>query len=152
MQYKIILSTLFASSVMAAPIKSRATSHSNQLTFAYSTNTPGNEFSSVTFSSNQYSITGGQPWGGVSTSYGDDIQGAGSMVITVQAGRKDTIAPAHFFAANADIFLGDDAMSSGLPSELNFAFTGVLTLNGDSYNIVIGQGSNAEGNNWWIGA
>jgi hypothetical protein len=151
MQYKIILISLFTS-VLAAPIvKSRATSHSNQLTIAFSTNPGPQQFQNVAFtSSNEYSITGGQPWGGVSTSYGEDIQGAGSMVITVEAGRHDSTAPAQFFLANANGFFGANSFSSA-PSELNFAFTGVLTIDGSSYDIVIGQGSNSEGNDWWIG-
>jgi hypothetical protein len=146
----------------------------------FSTNPGPQQFQNVAFtSSNEYSITGGQPWGGVSTSYGDDIQGAGSMVIrsssswisfseridfsfsktiseidfssdTVEAGRHDSTAPAQFFLANANGFFGANSFSSP-PSELNFAFTGVVLIDESSYDIVIGQANNSEGNDWWIG-
>jgi hypothetical protein len=48
--------------------------------------------------------------------------------------------------------------ASGGPSELNFTFSGTLTLNGDQFpNFNIGQGSKGGGigtdsnNNWWVG-
>lgn len=109
--------------------------------------------------SGQYSITGGQPWGGVVSGPGGS-GGLPAVLITAQAGRKGSSGPAQWFMSNAQggqlisDFGGDD---SG-PSNLNFAFTGTLTigaLDGSStvynYDLVIGQGHVTTVNNWWIG-
>jgi len=94
-----------------------------------------------------YSITGGQPWGGVSTS-----QSGGPIVINVQAGRSGTSGPADWFNARTSMPIGNDVTIGGQPSELNFAFSGTLTVNGASYPVVFGQGHDSEGqNNWWLG-
>jgi hypothetical protein len=37
------------------------------------------------------------------------------------------------------------------PSELNFAYSGTITIDGNSYTIVIGQGNSFGRNNWWVG-
>jgi len=37
------------------------------------------------------------------------------------------------------------------PSELNFAITGTITIDGTGYPITIGQGSTGSSNNWWVG-
>ncbi len=62
------------------------------------------------------------------------------MIFMVGWSREITI-----FLANANGLFGANSFSSA-PSKLNFAFTGILTIDGSSYDIVIGQGSNSEGN------
>lgn len=96
--------------------------------------------------SGDYSISSGQPWGGVTTGTGafDALQ------ITAQAGRHDSSGPAEFFTQNTSAMIGGAAYGD-TPSELNFAFTGTLTVDGNSYDLVVGQGSNMDGNNWWFG-
>lgn len=130
-----------------------ATMHANAVTLVYGTDT-GNASSvqdvSFTFDG-QYSITGGQPWGGVTASTPAPIQGSGETVITAQAGRHDSTAPATWFGWNSTAAIGGDSFHNGNPTQLNFAFAGTLAVDGNSYPVVIGQGSNAEGNNWWIG-
>jgi hypothetical protein len=37
------------------------------------------------------------------------------------------------------------------PSSLNFAYNGTITIDGNSYQLVVGQGKNGVHNNWWIG-
>lgn len=103
--------------------------------------------------SGQYSIAGGQPWSGVTsnTTIEPESEDSGDLAITAQAGRKNSTGPADWFNANSSSSLGADADHNGSPSQLNFAFTGNLNVGASSYPIVIGQGSNAQGNNWWIG-
>ena len=94
-----------------------------------------------------YSITSGQPWEGVSSSgYHSGIQ------ITAEAGRHGSEGPANWFKERAPYAASTDANpSTSFPTDLNFAFTGTITINGDSYPITIGQGHTGAQNNWWIG-
>lgn len=94
-----------------------------------------------------YNITGGQPWGGVTVN-----QNSGPIVINVQAGRSGSTGPADWFNAATSMPIGNDVTLGGHPSELNFALSGTLTINGTNYPIVLGQGHTSEGqNNWWLG-
>lgn len=94
-----------------------------------------------------YSITAGQPWAGVSTS-----ASGGPIVINVQAGRSASSGPADWFNARTTTPIGNDVTLGGQPAELNFAFSGTLTVNTTSYPVVFGQGHNSQGqNNWWFG-
>ena len=61
------------------------------------------------------------------------------------------MGPANWFDTQSTAAIGGNADHNGNPSELNFAFAGSLSVDGVSYPVVIGQGSNAQGNNWWIG-
>lgn len=124
------------------------TEHTNAVSFT-NTNpngTTNTDIGAVSYSfDGHYSITEGQPWGGV-----PDTNGVGSLVIEAGAGRKASEPVAEWFTSNAGDYIGENSFSSS-PSELNFAFSGTLTVNGDSYPIVLAQGSNDEGNNWWVG-
>ncbi len=122
------------------------TMHANLVTI-YPADDTSSQYDGLSFTpSGSYSITSGQPWGGVSSSVGafDGLQ------LTAQAGRHDSAGPAQFFTDNASVMVGGAAYGN-TPSSLNFAFTGTLTVAGNSYDIVVGQGSNVEGNNWWFG-
>lgn len=127
--------------------------HSNTVTLIYgSTSQYPGYVSDVTFTfNNQYSITGGQPWNGITTSTDLTTPGASTTAITAEAGRKNSLGPANWFDTQSTAAIGGDADHNGNPSELNFAFAGSLSVDGVSYPVVIGQGSNAQGNNWWIG-
>ncbi len=105
-------------------------------------------FAQLAFDLTGYSITSGQPWGGVSTGQPDQTWG-----IDAKAGRHGSSTPAEWFKSHASVAVCTGyTCSSAWPSELNFAMTGTLTINGTSYPITIGQGSTALGvNNWWIG-
>jgi len=94
-----------------------------------------------------YTITSGQPWEGVSSSgYHSGVQ------IVARAGRKGSSGNANWFisrvsaAACTTKTYGDE-----FPAELNFAFTGTLTIDGNAYPVAIGQGHSGAENNWWIG-
>ena len=111
--------------------------------------------------SNQYSITDGQPWEGVTTGPGGSFPG--EFQITAQAGRHGSSGPAQWFLSQAQTMIGGDTWEARVPSDLNFAFSGLLTMTCSSapcgsapvgisnYPIVIGQGSTGTNNNWWIG-
>lgn len=90
-----------------------------------------------------YSITDGQPWGGVS--------GNGQPSINVEAGRQGSSGPAQWFNDRAAAAFNDGPWANS-PDELNFAFSGWLTIEGHQYPVVMGQGHDMESaNNWWFG-
>ncbi|MFN8125180.1 MAG: hypothetical protein U0R64_01520 [Candidatus Nanopelagicales bacterium] len=97
-----------------------------------------------------YSITAGQPWGGVTT--GSGTPGGGSGInVTADAGRSGSSEVADWFNARSTLAVGDDQGTDNSPEELNFAFSGTLSINGTDYPVVIGQGHSGANNNWWIG-
>lgn len=94
-----------------------------------------------------YSITSGQPWGGV-TSGGD----GDGIAIHAEAGRKASTDVASWFNSRSSMSINTAEWGAdSSPEELNFAFTGTLTINGVQYPVVIGQGHSGVDNNWWIG-
>lgn len=103
----------------------------------------------VSFALSEHSITSGQPWGGVSTSYP-----TGTFEIDAKAGRHGSSSVASWFKSHASAATCANWPSGcpDWPSNLNFAFTGNITINGTGYPITIGQGSvGGVHNNWWIG-
>lgn len=89
-------------------------------------------------------VSNGQPFGGVTSSGGN---------ISVQAGRHKTKEVADWYKS----FVNDNTVhmvhtggGSKDPAELNFAIKGTLTINGHSFEICLGQGSNSGGNNWHL--
>lgn len=100
---------------------------------------------SYTFNGN-YSITSGQPWSGVSS---EGCQGG--IQVVAKAGRKGSESPANWFKSNVSCATCQNAGTNSFPGELNFAFTGTITINGDTYPITLGQGHAGANNNWWIG-
>lgn len=96
-----------------------------------------------------YSITSGQPWGGVTVDSG--TPNGGGVTITAEAGRSGSTEVAQWFAARSSLAVADNQGTDNLPEELNFAFTGTLTINGEEFPVVIGQGHTGVDNNWWIG-
>ncbi len=101
---------------------------------------------SISFNLTDHSITGGQPWGGVISGKPDMNWG-----IDARAGRKGSNGPAGWFRDRASNATYTGGGSGNWPSKLNFAFSGTITIDGNSYNIVIGQGSSFSSNNWWVG-
>lgn len=93
-----------------------------------------------------YSITSGQPWGGVTTGSND-----GQLLVTANAGRSGSSGPAQWFNSLTSLPIGNDENLDATPSDLNFAFSGTLTIEGHQYPIVIGQGHNMTDDNWWLG-
>ena len=95
-----------------------------------------------------HSITSGQPWGGVTTGVSDQNWG-----IDVKAGRHTSSSVANWFRSHASAATCANWPSGcpDWPSELNFAITGTITINGTGYPVTIGQGSVGLHNNWWIG-
>jgi T5SS/PEP-CTERM-associated repeat protein/autotransporter-associated beta strand protein len=107
-------------------------------------------FISTSLNSN-YDVSSGQPWNGVSS----NVSGS-TLEITALAGRQKTDGPADWFSSALQGGAATAHNAGGpLPNQLNFAFTGYMTLGGflnNSYAVVIGQGSDGAGaNNWWIG-
>ncbi|MEI8083444.1 MAG: hypothetical protein WCI74_16525 [Actinomycetes bacterium] len=104
------------------------------------------------------SVTGGQ--GPLAVTYfppapPSGVQPSSSGTITVSAGRQGSKPPATWFQTNASVAVPTDAAplqsNPTWPSSLNFAFTGTLVINGNSYPVTVGQGHYESTNNWWIG-
>lgn len=117
-----------------------ATQHDNVVDLVSANSLP------VSFAWDQgYSITAGQPWGGVTTSPG--------LAIDVEAGRSASTGPAQWLNDRTAVPVGTEGAGPGGsgPSELNFAFSGTLTIDGHEYPIVMGQGHTGDNNNWWFG-
>ncbi|MBR8654059.1 hypothetical protein KDH83_12210 [Achromobacter sp. Marseille-Q0513] len=130
-------------------------SHDNYVTFQTSS------IQSVRFYLSGYTISDGQPWGGISDGQVD----GGRQGIVVRAGRHKTSDCAQWFisvvegggmiaTANGTAFHTDSE-----PRELNFAIFGTMRfiLNNGTFftfrDLAIGQGNSANGdNNWWIGS
>lgn len=103
--------------------------------------------SNITYNYNgQNSITSGQPWGGLSTS-----ESEGSCTIDARAGRKGSSGPARWFKDRASVAMSTSGSWGAWPNDLNFAFDGSLIIDGNSYQLVVGQGNDSAHNNWWIG-
>jgi len=101
----------------------------------------------ITYNDNgQYSITSGQPWGGLITS-----ESEGSCTIDARAGRKGSSGPAQWFKDRASVAMSASGSWGAWPNNLNFAFDGILIIDGNSYQLVVGQGNDGVHNNWWIG-
>ena len=105
---------------------------------------------SASFAPQDSNITGGQPWGGVSTS--TPYVANGTLELDVQAGRKDSSGPAAWFNQQAPVYISAGRPATIKINNLNFAVTGELTLNGDTYLIALGQGNVGGGSSpWWLG-
>jgi hypothetical protein len=121
------------------------TQHDNWVQFL-----PWEDGVKLSFELSDHSITSGQPWGGVSTGEQNQIWG-----INVPAGRHKSSSVAHWFRSHCSsaawcVEWPDNC--PGWPSDLNFAITGTLTINGTGYPITLGQGSTGiYHNDWWIG-
>ena len=85
----------------------------------------------------------GQPWNGVTgCQVANGTSGtAANCEINVQAGRHNSAGPAQFFAQNVSAALCSWECGGSMPSNLNFAITGTITIGGTSYPITLGQGS-----------
>lgn len=118
------------------------TEHDNEFDFNASTNV-----TSISFRFNgEYIITDGQPWGGVSSDGGK---------IVVKAGRKGSEECAKWFKDYVASDYENMIHTSGgdnLPDKLNFAIKGTLTIDGQNYEICLGQGhrSSTSENNWHL--
>jgi hypothetical protein len=102
----------------------------------------------LSFTLSDHDITSGQPWDGVSTGN----QG-GTWGIDAKAGRHASSGCSSWFrdhCSNATCCNWPSGCDPW-PDKLNFAFTGTITIDGDSYTITIGQGSDGIHNNWWFG-
>ena len=103
------------------------------------------------FTVEEYCISSGQPWGGVTT---ETLTGIGR--INVEAGRHGTSEVAQRFTEQLDqgSCIGNSS-SSTLPSNLNFAFIGTMSYEHNNKkrvcnNVLIGQGHSTR-NTWWLG-
>lgn len=118
------------------------TMHDNEFNFVASTNVVSIKF----VFSGDYIITTGQPWGGVASNGGK---------IIVKAGRHGSKECAKWFkdyVASKYENMIHTVGGENLPDELNFAIKGTLTVDGQSFEICLGQGhrpSTGE-NNWHI--
>lgn len=109
--------------------------------------------------SGQISYTKGQPFNPATGVQIAPLFGGG-VQIDVVVGRQNSYNPAQWFINNIQsqpIATGGVSFSTSLPSNLNFALTGTLIINGISYPIALGQGHAVNpiifqsSNNWWLG-
>uniref|UniRef100_A0A7S1C1N7 Uncharacterized protein n=1 Tax=Bicosoecida sp. CB-2014 TaxID=1486930 RepID=A0A7S1C1N7_9STRA len=119
--------------------------HDNMLYF------DSNATVAIAFDMTAHTITGGQPWGGVTAS---------GAAMDVKAGRHGSAGPAAAFADDISLFsaLATDKIFASMPKDLNFEVEGTLTVTfaGDAAPRVcdavrIGQGHYLFTNNWWLG-
>lgn len=110
------------------------------------------DIQTITFEfASSYIVTKGQPFDGTSVS---SIDGnANQIVLDFMSGRELSEACANFYTATVDD--EDNHMihtegGSHTPKELNFAFNGVLTINGTAFNVCLGQGHHDGSNNWHL--
>ena len=119
-----------------------ATEHDNEFDFNPSTNVESIEFKF----GGEYIVTEGQPWSGVSANGGK---------IVVKAGRSGSEKCAKWFKDYVSSCEGNMIHTCGgdhLPEKLNFAIRGILTIDGQSFDVCIGQGhrDSTDENNWHI--
>ncbi len=118
------------------------TEHDNEFYLNASTNV-----NTISFKFNgDYIISDGQPWSGVSSDGGK---------IVVKAGRHGSEKCAKWFkdyvASNYDNMI-HTCGGDNLPEKLNFAIRGILKVDGEEYDVCIGQGHRpfTGENNWHI--
>ena len=126
-----------------------AKEHDNEVNFAIAGVT------AFSFEQTGYSITSGQPYGGVSSSVTDS--GAEAQIV-VKAGRKGSSDVAEWFKDRVGSGQTIVCDSTGtFPDKLNFAVEGTMTITTDkgTYtcdNVIIAQGHFGTTNNWWMGS
>lgn len=141
----------------SSPAELGASQHTNSFDLA-----PAKGVTAIAFTwDGIYAISSGQEstWGGVTSQW----NGQGdppSLDIQVKAGRKASPDVYAWYAQRAQQFSCTVAVSGNTAPDgqelgcatdnLNFAFTGTLTINGTGYPVVIGQGW-LSGNAWFYG-
>lgn len=115
--------------------------------------TPGSQVNSIVFYyDGGYSVTSGQPWDGVTTNNNAVNAGYPDYQVDVYAGRKSSEPPADFFNQRAGTTYVGPCNSDTSPfTAMNFALTGVLEIEGNDYQIVIGQAAFSGSNCWFLG-
>lgn len=106
----------------------------------------GTNISSISFQLEDHIITDNQPWDGVTFN-------STTGVFLVKAGRKGSTKCADWykkFVNSESKHMIHTEGGSHKPDELNFAFQGILTINGFVCHICIGQGHYGTTNNWHI--
>lgn len=119
------------------------TSHDNRLNLSL----VAVNYTTMSFTETGHFITGGQPWNGVSYT-----ATPAWFYIDVQAGRKGSGGPLTWFNS----FLQGGAVINGpylwtQPTSMNFAVSGVLSIDANRYNICIGQWGHDDRNIWLVG-
>lgn len=95
-----------------------------------------------------FSITSGQAWQGVVPTLGaKGLYGYRNLHVNVVAGTANSTPPAAFFLSNTDLLIG----FGGEPTELNYAITGNLLINGTPYPVYLGRSSHWYGGAWVLG-
>ena len=144
----IFLSSITAGLMLIASVASGTTEHDNVVEFDSEDNLE--EYSIVYYWDGDYSITSGQPWDGITTNNVTTEYNAGYQV-DAMAGRHSSGPPADFFNARANGLFATTNSNKSTPSGMNFAFSGILEINGLDYKIVIGQNGCGTSNCWYVG-
>ncbi len=104
---------------------------------------------SIGFELEDHIVSKKQPFDGITWKAINDNK----LKIDVKAGRHKTEPCANFyknFVNNNKKNMMHSRGGDAAPKELNFAFTGVLTINGKPFNVCIGQGRTSDHNNWHL--
>ena len=125
--------------------KVATTVHDNEILFQ-----AGSGVRSVNFAyDGKYDITPGQPWEGVYVDWtGKKVQ------LDARAGRSSSASVATWYGDRVDHGATTAPRpSSSKPSDLDFAFTGRIVINGAEYNTTLGQGgTGVPDRGWYIGS
>ncbi len=128
---------------VGAPIQT--TSHDNNILF-FLTGLTGSDMS---FTPTGHIVTGGQPWNGITSGPGyDNIE----FNIDIFCGRKGSNEVGEWFRNWSSNNNGKsiDGHNASVHDSMNFAVSGVMILNGNSYNVCLAQYGYASSNIWVI--
>lgn len=164
------MNRLFISIVMGVMILwvSPAYGASEQDNYVYFFNSTEKDMvAGIEFILKDYSITHGQPWGGIDTgmTYNYEKKNIHAGYVWVGAGRHGSDDVADWFNARVDLAIAERQVGwdpeNDRPGKLNFAIIGDLVLKVEGSppggasvlcrDIVLGQGHVGTYNNWWIG-
>jgi hypothetical protein len=105
----------------------------------------------IAFELDEFVHTKGQPYHGVHWDIIDNKEN--QLKIDAKAGRKNSKNCADFFndsVGNSNDYMMHTDGGSSKPSELNFAFTGILYIDDQEFEISLGQGHHGAYNNWFL--
>ena len=110
--------------------------------------------SNISFELDDHIVSKGEPFDGIHWDHDEQQQDKENhLTIDVKAGRHNSEDCGSFYRNS----VGDETArmmhtlgGSGDPDKLNFAFTGTLYIDDDSYDVCIGQGHHGAYDNWHL--
>lgn len=119
--------------------------HKNEVSFV-----GDSSIKKIDFELDSECITEGQPYHGVHRDW-ESRSKMNQLKIDVKCGRKSSRPPASYFNDAAEgMYRVITRLENKLPSELHFAIKGVLTIDGQGFNICLGQAGAGFYNPWYL--